>query len=89
MVKRGLNTRLGIDGILITMLDMRTNNAREIVDLLDETYGNVVQIYKSMIPYSVRASEASAVGVSVYKHSPKCKVATAYSGFAKEVLANA
>ena len=88
MVKQGLNTRLGIDGILITMLKKRTNYAREIVDLLDETYGNVVHIYKSMIPLSVRAEEASAEGVSIYKHSPKCKVAKAYADFAKEVLGN-
>ena len=89
MVKQGLNTRIGIDGILITMLDKRTNNARDIIDLLDDTYGSVVQIYDSMIPYSVKAAEASAEGISVYKHSPKCKVAGAYADFAKEVLLNA
>ena len=88
MVKQGLNTRLGIDGILITMLDIRTNFAKDIIELLDNAYGSVVHIYDSMIPYSIKAAEASAEGVSVYKHSPKCKVATAYADFAKEVLLN-
>ena len=88
MVKRGLNSKLGIDGILITMLDKRTNYARDIISLLDDAYGNVIHIYDSMIPYSVRAAEASAEGVSIFKHSPKCKVAGAYTDFAKEVLAN-
>ena len=87
-VKRGLNERLGIDGILITMLDKRTNYAKEIVDLLEGAYGNAVHIYDSRIPYSVRAAEATAEGVSIYKYDPRGKVAEAYRKFTEEVLAN-
>jgi len=87
-VKNGLNSRLGIDGILITMLNNRTNYAREIVSLLDDVYGGAVHIYDSKIPYSVRAAEASAEGVSIYKHDPKGKVAQAYESLTREVLAN-
>ncbi len=87
-VKGGLNTKLGIDGILITMLNNRTNYAREIVTLLDEAYGGAVHIYDSKIPFSVRAAEASAEGVSIYKHDPRGKVAAAYENFTREVLAN-
>ncbi len=87
-VKAGLNSRLGIDGILITMLNNRTNYAKEIVTLLDDAYGGVVHIYDSKIPFSVRAAEASAEGVSIYKHDPKGKVAQAYESFTREVLAN-
>jgi len=87
-VKRGLNSRLGIDGILITMLNSRTNYAREIVSLLEEAYGGSVHIYDSKIPFSVRASEATAEGMSIYKYDPKGKVAKAYKDFTKEVLAD-
>ena len=88
-VKRGLNSKLGIDGIIITMLNYRTNYAREIVGLLEEAYGGVVNIYDSKIPFSVRAAEATAEGVSIFKHDPNGKVANAYREFAKEVLENA
>lgn len=87
-VKRGLNSRLGIDGILITMLNSRTNYAKEIVSLLEEAYGGSVHIYDSKIPFSVRAAEATAEGISIYKYDPKGKVAKAYKDFTKEVLAN-
>ena len=88
-VKRGLNSKLGIDGIVITMLDMRTNYAREILTILDDAYGDSIHIYNSKIPFSVRAAEATAEGVSIYKHDPQGKVANAYRDFTKEVLANA
>lgn len=87
-VKRGLNSRLGIDGILITMLNSRTNYAKEIVSLLEEAYGGSVHIYNSKIPFSVRAAEATAEGMSIYKYDPKGKVAKAYKDFTKEVLAD-
>jgi len=87
-VKNSINSRLGIDGILITMLDSRTTYARDIVSLLDDVYGGAINIYKSKIPFSVRAAEATAEGVSIFKHDPKGKVAEGYLNFAKEVLAN-
>ena len=70
------------------MLNNRTNYAREIVTLLDEAYGGAVHIYDSKIPFSVRAAEASAEGISIYKHDPRGKVAAAYENFTREVLAN-
>ena len=87
-VKKSLNSKLGIDGILITMLNNRTNYAKEIIQLLNETYGKSVRIYDNMIPFSVRAAEATAEGVSIYSYEPKGKVASAYMNFTKEVLEN-
>ena len=71
------------------MLDMRTNYAKEILTILDDAYGDSIHIYDSKIPFSVRAAEATAEGVSIYKHDPCGKVANAYREFTKEVLANA
>ena len=86
-VKRQINPKLEIEGILLTMVDGRTNYAKEVIQLLEEGYGNQIRFFKNIIPLSVRASEISAIGVSIYEHDPKGKVAEAYTSLTKEVLA--
>ena len=85
-VKRQINPKLDIEGILLTMVDNRTNYAREIAKLLVENYESRVRIFESSIPMSVRAAETSAEGVSIYQHDPKGKVAGAYQSLTREVL---
>ena len=87
-VKRQINPKLKIEGILMTMVDNRTNYAREISNLLIENYGDKVKIYDCTIPISVRAAEVSAAGISIYTHDPKGKVAAAYERLTEEVLFN-
>ena len=87
-VKRQINPNLEIEGILLTMVDNRTNFARDISNLLIENYGNRVKIFKNSIPMSVRAAEISAEGISIYKHEPNGKVADAYHSLTEEVLDN-
>lgn len=87
-VKRRLNSKLEIEGILLTMVDNRTNYAKDIISLLIENYGNDVRIFKNNIPLSVRAVEASSEGVSIYRHDPNGKVASAYQALAEEVINN-
>lgn len=87
-VKRQINPKLEIEGILLTMVDSRTNFARDISNLLIENYGNRVKIFKNSIPMSVRAAEISAEGISIYKHEPNGKVADAYHSLTEEVLGN-
>ena len=77
-VKRQLNPKLQIDGILLTMVDNRTNFAREIAALLRETYGSKIKVFGTEIPHSVRAKETSAEGKSIYAHDPGGKVAEGY-----------
>lgn len=88
-VKKGLNPGIGIEGILITMLDSRTNYAKDIVEILEKNYGQAIPIFDHKIPHSVRVPESNAEGISIFKHDPKGKVAGAYLGFTREVLANA
>ncbi len=88
-VKRQINPKLKIEGILLTMVDSRTNFSKEISSLIRETYGSKLKVYESDIPRSVRAAEISAEGVSIYKHDPGGKVADAYRSLTKEVVANA
>lgn len=85
-VKRQINPGLSIQGILVTMADMRTNYSREIVELLRDTYGGRVKVFNSIIPLSIRAAETSAEGKSIYLHDPAGKVSAAYTAFTAEVL---
>lgn len=85
-VRQKINPRLAIDGILMTMVDNRTNYAKEIGDLLRETYGSKLNVFKTHIPHSVRASESSAEGVSIFTHDPKGRVSNAYQMLTEEVL---
>ena len=88
-VRRQINPKLRIEGILLTMVDARTNNAREISNLIRETYGSKIKVYDTVIPRSVRAAEISAEGKSIFLHDPKGKVAEAYSNLTEEVMRNA
>lgn len=85
-VRRQLNPSLGIDGILLTMVDKRTNFVREVSGLIRDTYGSNLKVFDTEIPYSVRAKEISAEGKSIFSHDPNGKVAEAYINLTREVL---
>lgn len=85
-VRRQINPNLKIAGVLLTMVDQRTNYAREVSDLLRRTYGGKIRIFSTDIPHSVRAAETSAEGKSIYLYDPKGKVAQAYAQLTKEVI---
>ena len=86
-VKRQVNPQIKIDGIVLTMVDKRTNYSKEISSLIRDVYGTYVKVFNADIPQSVRAAEISASGKSIYRHDPKGKVADAYRALTKEVLA--
>ena len=88
-VRRQINPKLKIEGILLTMVDSRTNYAKEISALIREAYGNNIKVFSTDIPRSVRAAEISAEGKSIFQHDPKGKVAEAYRVLTKEVLSDA
>ena len=88
-VRRQINPKLKIEGILLTMVDSRTNYAKEISALIREAYGSNIKVFSTDIPRSVRAAEISAEGRSIFKHDPKGKVAEAYRVLTKEVLSDA
>ena len=88
-VRRQINPKLRIEGILLTMVDGRTNYARDISNLIRETYGSKIKVFSTDIPHSVRAAEISAEGKSIFRHDPKGKVAEAYRVLTKEVVQDA
>ena len=77
-----------IEGILMSMVDSRTVYAKEVSELLQSTYGDMVKIFESVIPFSVRAAEISAEGVSIFQHDPNGKVAIAFEKLVEEVISN-
>ena len=88
-VRRQINPKLKIEGILLTMTDSRTNYGKQIDALIRQAYGSKIKVFDQTIPRSVRAAETSAAGKSIFQHDPKGKVAEAYQSLAREVLADA
>ena len=84
-IKRQINPRLKIDGILLTMVDNRTNNAKAIISSLRSTVGENIRVFRSEIPFSVRAAECSLYGESIFSHDRSGRVAAAYAALTKEV----
>lgn len=85
-VRRQINPKLDIAGILVTMADMRTIYTRDVIDLLHTTYDGKLKVFDSVIPASIRAAETSAEGRSIYLHDPAGKVSAAYAALTKEVM---
>ena len=88
-VRRQINPRLRIEGILMTMTDSRTNYGKEIDTLVRQAYGSKIKVFDQGILRSVRAAETSAEGKSIFTHDPKGKVAEAYRALTKEVAQSA
>jgi chromosome partitioning protein len=87
-VRKQINPELKVDGVLLTLADMRTNLARATAETLRQQYGSLLKIYKTQIPIAVKAAEISAAGQSIFAYSKGSKVAQAYAEFTKEVLAD-
>ena len=84
-VKKQINPTLTIDGILLTMVDSRTNHAKVISASLRESVDGGIRVFDTEIPYSVRIPESSIAGKSIFSYDKNCKVATAYEAFSREV----
>lgn len=85
-VKRQINPKLKIGGILLTMVDGRTNYAKDVSRVIRLSYSNLLKVYKTEIPLSIKAAETSAVGKSIFTYDKNGKAADAYRQFTKEVL---
>ena len=84
-IRKQINPRLNIDGILLTMVDNRTNNAKDIISSLRSSMGTNIRVFETEIPHSVRAAECSLAGKSIFSHDRNGKVAAAYEQLTKEV----
>jgi chromosome partitioning protein len=86
MIKENLNPNVEIEGILPTLVDLRTLHAQEAIDLLEESFGE--RVFASRIRKTVRFAEAPVKGMSVLKYDPDGLAAHSYRQLAKEVLAH-
>ena len=87
-VQRQINPSLKVDGVLLTLADMRTNLANSVAENLKQNYGKVIKVYQTVIPVAVRAAETSSAGKSIYTYDKNSTVAKAYESFTGEVFRN-
>ena len=87
-VQRNTNPNLRISGILLTLVDSRTNLAKEIKKTIQSSYGSKINMFRTEIPVAVSTAESPSQGESIFEYDPKSTVSEAYRKFAKEVLKN-
>jgi len=81
-VKAGLNPRLKLEGVLLTMYDERTNLGQQVSANIREYFGD--QVYETVIPRNIRLGEAPSHGVPVILYDARSRGAEAYVAFARE-----
>lgn len=86
LVQKHFNPNLRIEGVLMTMFDVRTNLSNEVVEEVRKYFGE--KVYQTLIPRNVRLSEAPSYGQSIIDYDIKSRGAEVYLELAKEVLAN-
>ena len=86
LVQRTYNKNFRIEGVLLTMLDARTNLGYEVVEEVRKYFQE--KVYRTIITRNVRLSEAPSYGQSVIDYDPKSRGAEMYMDLAKEVAAN-
>lgn len=77
-VKKYINLDIKIDGMLLTLVDSRTNLAKSTVEALRANFGNQIRMYRTQIPIAVKAAETSSKGKSIYAYEPNSTVSKAY-----------
>lgn len=85
-IRQQINPNIKIDGIVLTIVDKRTNLTKDIYNQLQENYGSAIKIYDTQVPRAIKVAESTAHGKSIFTYDKKSKVAEAYSSLAKEVL---
>ncbi len=87
LVKRSLNPRLGIFGVVVTMFDARTQLSHQVAHDVRRYFGD--KVFRTIIPRNVRLSEAPSYGKSILEYDPRSKGAECYDALAKEVARRA
>jgi len=87
-VKRKYNTKLKVEGILLTKYQGQTKLGRNTMKLVQDNYGDALNLFSQPIPYAVRLAEQPGYGVSIHELEPFSKASLAYEMAAKELLTN-
>jgi chromosome partitioning protein len=83
LVRRNLNSQLRLRGLLLTMFDARTNLSQQVAD---EVRAHFPQTFKTVIPRSVRLSEAPSHGLPIARYDPSSRANKAYDELAEEIV---
>jgi chromosome partitioning protein len=83
-VRRHLNPRLELEGVVLTMYDARTNLSIQVAREVQTHFG--AKVYRAVIPRTVRLSEAPSHGIPISRYDPRSRGAAVYQALAKEVL---
>ncbi|WP_153461463.1 ParA family protein [Sediminibacillus terrae] len=86
LVQKHLNKELMIEGVLLTMLDARTNLGIQVIEEVKKYFQD--KVYQSIIPRNIRLGEAPSHGQPIIIYDPKSRGADVYLDLAKEVIAN-
>ena len=84
LVKKSLNPKLEIQGVILSMFDGRTNLSLQVVQEVKKYFGG--KVYATVIPRNVRLAEAPSYGMPITQYDPKSRGAEAYMDFAEEFL---
>ena len=85
-VKKQINSKLRIDGIVLTLVAENTNLAKTTEQTIRDYYGSRIKVFDSHIPMAIKCAETSVVGKSIYTYDGNGKVAKAYEKFTMEVI---
>ena len=86
LVKKNLNPKLDVQGVVLTMFDGRTNLAIQVVEEVKKYFKH--KVYNTVIPRNVRLGEAPSFGLPVIKYDPKCLGSVTYTDLAREFVIN-
>ena len=84
LVRKSLNPKLRIEGVILSMFDGRTNLSLQVVEEVKRYFGS--KLYSTVIPRNVRLAEAPSYGLPITSYDPRSKGAKAYQAFADEFL---
>lgn len=85
-VQRQINPRIKVLGVAITLANMQTNLAKGTADTLRENFGNHIDVFDTIMPIGVKATEATVVGKSVFEHAKDSNVAKEYEKLTQEIV---
>jgi chromosome partitioning protein len=84
LVRKHLNAAIAVEGVVMTMYDVRTNLSAQVVNEVKKLFKN--KVYDTIIPRSVKLGEAPSFGLPINMYDPKCAGARAYTDLAKELI---
>ena len=87
-VHKQINSNLKIGGVLLTLVDKRTNLSKDVRDTIIDNYGQYIKIYDTEIPKAINTAKSTSTGKSIFEFDKNSPVAEAYKNLAKEVLDN-